>query len=79
MDSLFVAPGETQDCVWRSLPLLVRLASIAAAGLACSILVYGVLVAPLGEELQLLCVAAFGLAALLQVSSFFWACWRAGD
>lgn len=79
MESLIAAPGETHDCVWRNLPLLVRLASITAAGLACLMLAYGVLVAPLGEQLQLLCVAAFATAAALQVSSFFYACWRAQD
>lgn len=79
MESLIAAPLETHDCVWRNLPLLVRLASVAAAGLACLNLAYGVLVAPLGEQQQMLCVAAFATAAVLQLGSFFYACWRARD
>lgn len=73
----FAAPGAADDCVWRNLPRLVRYASLGAAGLACLILAYGALVAPLGEAVQLSCVAAFATAAALQVTSFFWACWRA--
>jgi len=73
------AQGAADDCVWRNLPLVIRIVSLAVAGLACLILVYGVLIAPLGEGLQLLCVAAFATAATLQVSSFFYACWHARD